>query len=103
MHVDPNQMVLDLTMAPQPLDDLIIKGELQLNAPEVKYTLYWRLATGSQQQLSIRLDAIWPIDRMSARILNLVTSTHDGGPWERRKVVACLNAIQSAYGCEEPF
>ena len=40
---------------------------------------------------------------MSARILNHITSAHNGGIWEWKKVMACLNAIQSAYGCEEPF
>lgn len=103
MSQDPNQLELELEMAPQPLDGFVLVARVALDRPEVEYRLSWEAPNRGTLSSRIWLDAIWPIDRMSVRILNLIVGAHDGGQWEWQKVQACLNALQSAYGCEEPF
>ena len=103
MDIDPNQGVLDLSMAPQPLDGFVLVARVALDRPEVEYRLTWTVPGRGDVSARVWIDSVWPIDRMSARILNHITSAHNGGIWEWKKVMACLNAIQSAYGCEEAF
>jgi len=103
MKQDPLQEELDLVMDRQPIDEFILKGTLTLGAPIVEYVLIWQSTSGGRYHHKCYLDSVWPIDRMSARILSMIFSAHDGGSWIPSKVRAVLDAVQSAYGCEEPF
>lgn len=103
MKVDPHQEELDLQMQLQPLDEFVLKAQLLLGRPEVEYTLSWRSRDGVRRTQKCYCDAVWPMDKMSARILSLIFSVGDGGPWKLAQVRSVLDAVQSAYGCEEPF
>lgn len=103
MTSNTDQPELPLVMAPQPLDGFVLVARVALDRPEVEYRLSWTSPGRGELSARVWLDAIWPIDKMSGRILALISNAHNDGPWTWATVMGCLNALQSAYGCEEPF
>lgn len=99
----PGQQELALEMAPQMLDSFTLVARLCLSTPEVEYKLTWEASNGIINAHRIFLDAAFPIERMSRRILDHIISAHGTQPWSRKTVNACLNALVGAYGSEEPF
>lgn len=103
MPTDPQQGELPLEIAPQVLDGFVLSARLCATTPEVEYRLTWQTAGSGDLSARIFLDAMWPIEKMSARIIAMLDSAHSGKPWKWRTVMAVLNVLVSAYGCEEPF
>lgn len=103
MSDENQQLEFDLPMAPQVLDEMMVSGTLLLDRPEVEYRVYWRAPNATKLMERFYADSIWPMDRMCGRIIAMMHSVFGQEPWDRRRVRAVLDALQSAYGCEEPF
>lgn len=103
MTAAPDQPTLDFPMGVQPLDEVIVSAKVLLQRPEVEYTIIWQGKHCRRSVQKCYLDSIWPLDRMIGRIFAMMHSVFGDEAWEPKKVRAVLDALQSAYGCEEPF
>lgn len=103
MTEEPVQLELDLAMDYGSLDKLVITAVVALDRPEVEYQVHYSPRNGRQMMDRVWLDAVWPIDRMSSKILAVLADHMAGVMWTKTEVQRVLNSFQRTYGCKEPF